>query len=57
MHLVLGSEAIALLKQADAARQADLEKWLPVSLSTDRREAVNLLETKEGRAFLNPKTN
>jgi NAD(P)-dependent dehydrogenase (short-subunit alcohol dehydrogenase family) len=57
VHLVLGSEAIALLKQADAARQADLEKWLPVSLSTDHQEAVNFLETKEGRAFLNPKTN
>lgn len=42
IHLVLDSEAIAILQQADANRKADLEKWLPVSTSTDHDEAVNL---------------
>lgn len=55
VHLVLGSEAIGLLKQADAARQAELEKWLPVSLSTDHDEAVNFLETEVGKAFASMK--
>lgn len=49
VHLVLGSEAIGLVKQADAARKAELEKWLPVSISTDHADAVNFLETKEGK--------
>ncbi|MCC3156761.1 SDR family NAD(P)-dependent oxidoreductase [Hymenobacter sp. 15J16-1T3B] len=39
VHLLLGSEAVALLRQADAARQAELEQWLPVSLSTDADDA------------------
>ncbi|MVM34803.1 SDR family NAD(P)-dependent oxidoreductase [Spirosoma sp. HMF4905] len=51
IHLVLGSEAIGILKQADAARQAELEKWLPVSLSTDHDEAVNFLDTTLGKSF------
>src|SRR5882757_46535 len=49
VHLVLGSEAVGILKQADAARQADMEKWMPVSISTDHNDAVNFLETKEGK--------
>jgi NAD(P)-dependent dehydrogenase (short-subunit alcohol dehydrogenase family) len=52
MHLVLGSEAIAILKQADAARTAEMEKWLPVSLSTDHDEAENFLETAGGKAIM-----
>ena len=39
VHLVLGSEAVALLRQAEEARQAELEQWLPVSLSTDAGDA------------------
>jgi NAD(P)-dependent dehydrogenase (short-subunit alcohol dehydrogenase family) len=35
VHLVLGSDAASLLKQADAVRREELEKWLPVSISTD----------------------
>jgi NAD(P)-dependent dehydrogenase (short-subunit alcohol dehydrogenase family) len=35
MHLVLGSDATNLLKQADAVRQEELDKWLSVSESTD----------------------
>ncbi|QMW05825.1 oxidoreductase [Spirosoma foliorum] len=52
VHLVLGSEAIGILKQADSARQAELEKWLPVSLSTDHDEAVNFLDTTLGKTFI-----
>jgi NAD(P)-dependent dehydrogenase (short-subunit alcohol dehydrogenase family) len=52
MHLVLGSEAIAILKQADASRTAEMEKWLPVSLSTDHDEAENFLETAGGKAIM-----
>ena len=51
VHLVLGSEAIGLLKIADQTRTAEMEKWLPVSLSTDHDEAVNFLDTDLGRAF------
>lgn len=57
VHLVLGSEAVALLKQADAARQAELEKWLPVSVSTDHDEATNFLETEAGKVFAQMKSN
>ena len=52
MHLVLGSEAIAILKQADASRTAEMEKWMPVSLSTDHDEAENFLETAGGKAIM-----
>ncbi|NCD68673.1 oxidoreductase [Mucilaginibacter agri] len=51
IHLVLGSEAIGMLKNADAARAADMEKWLQVSISTDHDEAENFLETEAGKAF------
>jgi NAD(P)-dependent dehydrogenase (short-subunit alcohol dehydrogenase family) len=55
MHLVLGSDAIGLLKNVDAARTAEMEKWLPVSLSTDHDEAVNFLDTDLGKSFVNEK--
>jgi len=51
VHLVLGSEAIGLLKIADQVRTAEMEKWLSVSLSTDHDEAVNFLNTDLGRAL------
>jgi len=51
MHLVLGSEAYGLLKQADAARNAEMEKWMEVSLSTDHDEAENFLATDLGKSF------
>jgi NAD(P)-dependent dehydrogenase (short-subunit alcohol dehydrogenase family) len=35
VHLILGSDAASLLKQVDADRQKEFDKWLPVSLSTD----------------------
>ncbi|EHQ27976.1 oxidoreductase [Mucilaginibacter paludis] len=52
VHLVLGSEAIAILKQANAARQAEMEKWMMVSTSTDHDESSNFLETALGKAML-----
>ena len=52
LHLVLGSEAVGFLKQADAARQAEFEKWMPVSVSTDSDDAINFLETDAGRSLL-----
>jgi NAD(P)-dependent dehydrogenase (short-subunit alcohol dehydrogenase family) len=51
MHLVLGSEAIGMLKHADAARAAEMEKWMEVSLSTDHDEAENFLATDLGKSF------
>ncbi|MGO8013153.1 hypothetical protein ACC715_36805, partial [Rhizobium ruizarguesonis] len=53
VHLVLGSEAVALLKNTDAIRAAELEKWLPVSISTDHDEAENFLETEAGKLLFN----
>lgn len=50
-HLVLGSEAIGILKSADQARQAEMEEWLAVSLSTDHDESVNFLETAAGKWY------
>jgi NAD(P)-dependent dehydrogenase (short-subunit alcohol dehydrogenase family) len=35
VHLVLGSDAAGILKQAFSDRQAEFEQWLPVTLSTD----------------------
>jgi NAD(P)-dependent dehydrogenase (short-subunit alcohol dehydrogenase family) len=52
VHLVLGSEAAALLKKADAARTAELEQWLPVTISTDHDEAENFMDTEVGKSFM-----
>ncbi len=51
VHLVLGSEAAAILKAADAKRTADFEKWMPVTISTDHDDAENLLETVHGKTL------
>lgn len=53
VHLVLGSEAVAILKAADATRQAEFERWMPVSLSTDHDESTNFLETEIGKTYVN----
>jgi len=55
VHLVLGSEAIGMLKQANAWRQVEMEKWLPVSISTDHDNAENFLETGLGKQFYGSK--
>ncbi|MCZ4223664.1 oxidoreductase [Pedobacter rhodius] len=51
VHLVLGSEAIGMLKHADAVRTEEMEKWLSVSLSTDHNDATNFLDTELGKSF------
>jgi NAD(P)-dependent dehydrogenase (short-subunit alcohol dehydrogenase family) len=55
VHLVLGSEAAGMLKQADENRKAEFEKWLPVSLSTDHDDAANFLNTDYGKELLGKK--
>lgn len=52
VHLVLGSEAIGILQQANEARNAEMEKWMPVSISTDHDEAENFLETEMAKFYL-----
>lgn len=52
VHMVLGSESVAILTQADAVRKAEFDKWMGVSLSTDHDEAENFLETQYSKAFL-----
>jgi len=51
VHLVLGSEAIGMIKQANILRNEEMEKWMPVSLSTNADDAENPLETEAGKAF------
>lgn len=51
VHLILGSEAIALVKQADALRSQEMEKWISVSHSTNADDAENPLETEAGKAL------
>ncbi|MET0635336.1 MAG: oxidoreductase [Chitinophagaceae bacterium] len=55
VHLVLGSEAVIILKNTDEIRRSEFEKWLPVSISTDHDEAGNMFDSEEGRMFLNNK--
>ena len=52
VHLLLGSEAVAIVKHAEDQRRAELEQWLPVSISTDHDEATNFLKTEAGQAFV-----
>ncbi|MBS1661162.1 MAG: SDR family NAD(P)-dependent oxidoreductase [Bacteroidetes bacterium] len=53
VHLVLGSEAIAILEKANADRDAELQKWKTVSLSTDAEEggADKFLNTTFGKTY------
>jgi len=52
VHLVLGSEAAGILKQADDRRKAEFEAWLSVTISTDHDEATNFLETEIGKKIM-----
>lgn len=51
VHLILGSEAVKILQQADAARQEEFEKWLPVSRSTDHDDAGDFFAGTAGERF------
>jgi NAD(P)-dependent dehydrogenase (short-subunit alcohol dehydrogenase family) len=55
VHLLLGSEAVGITKHAETAKLAELEQWLPVSISTDHDEAENFLESEYGKRYLNNK--
>lgn len=45
VHLVLGSEAIGILKNANAQRDAEMEAWMSTSLSTDHVDAQDFSAT------------
>jgi NAD(P)-dependent dehydrogenase (short-subunit alcohol dehydrogenase family) len=55
VHLVLGSEAIGILRSADEARKAEMEEWEHVSLSTDHHESEDFLETSMGKWYTGTK--
>lgn len=52
MHLILGSEAIGMVKHADETRTQEMEKWMEVSLSTDHDSATDFLATSLGKTFI-----
>ena len=55
VHLVLGSEAAAILRNADEQRKVEFEKWMPVTISTDHDDAANMFESEEGKKYLSQK--
>jgi len=57
LHLILGSEAVGIVKSSEAVKLAELEKWQSLSISTDHDNAVNFLETEEGRSYLSLRGN
>jgi len=56
LHLLLGSEAVAMVKHSESAKLRELEKWEPVSVSTNHDDAENFLDTEQGKRYLNLKT-
>ncbi len=52
LHLILGSEAIAIVKSSEAEKLVELETWEAVSVSTDHDNAINFFDTKEGQSYL-----
>ncbi|QNK64854.1 SDR family NAD(P)-dependent oxidoreductase [Pedobacter sp. PAMC26386] len=52
VHLILGSEAVGIVKHAEAVKMEEFEKWISVSVSTDYVDSVNFLETQAGQALL-----
>lgn len=55
LHLVLGSEAAAILKATDEKRKEEFEKWMDVTVSTDHDDAVNIFDTEYGKQYLSHK--
>lgn len=53
VHLVLGSEAIGILKNADQKRTEEMENWMNVSISTDHDEAGSFFDTAQGKWYTN----
>ncbi|MCE3076594.1 oxidoreductase [Chryseobacterium gwangjuense] len=52
LHLVLGSEAAAILKATDEKRKEEFEKWMDVTVSTDHDDAINIFDTEYGKQYL-----
>lgn len=57
LHLVLGSEAAAILRATDEKRKEEFEKWISVTMSTDSDDAVNIFDTEYGKQYLAHKRN
>lgn len=55
VHLVLGSDAVKMIRQADAERTAEMEAWLAVSESTDSDDAADFSATEQGQFFMKKK--
>jgi hypothetical protein len=55
LHLLLGSEAVGIVKHSEAAKLRELEKWEQTSLSTDADDAENFFESEAGKRFLSLK--
>jgi len=55
VHLVLGSEAVRMIKQANILRNEEMEKWIPVSFSTNADDAEDFTQTEIGRSFFGVK--
>jgi NAD(P)-dependent dehydrogenase (short-subunit alcohol dehydrogenase family) len=55
VHLLLGSEAVAMVKQANIVRNEEMEKWLPVSTSTNAYDAIDFTQTEMGKSFFGAK--
>jgi NAD(P)-dependent dehydrogenase (short-subunit alcohol dehydrogenase family) len=51
VHLILGSESAGMLKQYFADRQEEYDKWLPVTLSTDHKDAPEIFKFHDGQSF------
>jgi NAD(P)-dependent dehydrogenase (short-subunit alcohol dehydrogenase family) len=51
VHLLLGSEAVAMVENATAVRDAELKKWKSVSISTDAENVENFLESDFGKRY------
>jgi NAD(P)-dependent dehydrogenase (short-subunit alcohol dehydrogenase family) len=51
VHLVLGSEAIGMLKAANERRDAEMQEWINVSLSTDHDDSKDFLGTPQGKWY------
>lgn len=47
VHLLLGSDAVSILEAVDQQRQKELEKWKPVSASTDFDDVENPWASEE----------
>ncbi|HWJ69571.1 MAG TPA: SDR family NAD(P)-dependent oxidoreductase [Sphingobium sp.] len=56
-HLVLGSDALHVIGEAEAAREAEAREWAAVSASTDFPSSASPLPKRAHRRVLNRKAN